>query len=98
MSKKLSKKEEMKLKLTILEAEYVAMENLKATSYNVHAKDLSRTAISTLYHQQLYLDTLIVKICKLVERLKKDGVSVHRNETALRLYWEYSDKIHLGLF
>lgn len=97
MCKRLSKKDELMLKLSRYVAEYIAMENLKANSYNVHAKDLSRTAIITLYHQQIHIDSLIGKICKLVDRLKRDGVSIY-NETALRIHREYSKLIHKGLF
>ena len=95
--KKLTKNQEAKLKLSRLTTEYKALEKLKSTSYDVHAKDLSRTAIITLYHQQMYIDSLIGKICKLVDKLKKEGVTIH-DETALRIHKEYSKLIRKGLF
>lgn len=97
MCKKLSKKQEVMLKLSRFTAEYEALEKQKEEYYKVHTKEVSRTAILTLYHQQLYIDSLIGKICKLVEKLRSEGVAIN-NDTAIKVHKEYMKLIRKGLF
>lgn len=97
MCKKLSKKNEVMLKLSRYTAEYEALEKQKMEYYKLHTKDVSRIAIITLYHQQLYIDSLIGKICKLVEKLKNEGKAIN-NDTAISVHKEYMKLIRKRMF
>ena len=95
MCKKLSKKQDLLLKLSRYSAEYETLEKQKVEYYEKHKK-VTRTNVLTLYHQQVYLDTLIKKICNLVERLKKDNILID-NEVATDVHNEFKNAIKMGL-
>ena len=89
---------EMKLILRLGEytAEYLALEREKEIYYLEHTKDMSRTTIVTLYLRQVYIDTLIKKIVRLVDRLRKDDVEFD-NEVAILVYDYYAPAMKRGL-
>ena len=95
--KRLNKEQEMLARLDTYTTEYLAMEQLKAQYYRDHINDRSRTAILTLYHQQIRIDTLVKQICLLVDRLMDKDIDF-TNETAVMVYNYFSPQIKIGLF
>ena len=95
MCKKLSRKNELLLKLSRYSAEYETLEKMKVEYYEKHKK-VTRTNILTLYHQQIYLDTLIKKICNLVDKLNKENILID-NEVALEVHRDFKNAIKMGL-
>ena len=92
MCKKLSKNEEMLLKLSRYSLEYETMEKQKVEYYEKHTK-VDRTVVFTLYHQQVYIDSITKKICTLVDKLRRENVTIDNP-----LHKDFSKLFHKGLF
>ena len=80
--------------------EYTDNTNLKMSEkemyYVAHVRDISRTAIVTMYLMQSNVDTLIKQICTLVGRLMREDVDID-NEVAIAVYDYYNPAIKRGL-
>ena len=79
-----------------LTTEYCSLERDKEKYYISHIKDISRTAIVTLYLKQAYIDTVIRRIVSLVSRLIRADVDID-NECAIEVYNYYSPNLRRGL-
>lgn len=87
---------ELKIHLGQLTTEYCCLEREKEEYYISHIRDISRTAIVTLYLKQAYIDTLIKRIVSVVSRLVRADVYVD-NECAIEVYNYHAPRIRRGL-
>lgn len=86
----------MLVRLEKYTTEYMSLEREKELYYLKHTRDISRTAIVTLYLMQEHIDTLIKQICTLVGRLDRNGID-YDNEVATYVYNTYAPSMKRGL-
>lgn len=86
----------MLIRLGQYTTEYLSLEMEKEKYYREHLNDMSRTTIVTLYQMQVYIDSVIKRICILVGRLIRDDVEFD-NEVATLVYNYYAPSIRRGL-
>ena len=84
------------IRLNQYTTEYLSLEMEKEKYYREHLNDMSRTTIVTLYQMQAYIDTVIKKICMLVDRINRLGLD-YDNECATLVYNYYAPSIRRGL-
>ena len=84
------------IRLNQYTTEYLSLEMEKEKYYREHINDMSRTTIVTLYQMQAYIDTVIKKICMLVDRINRLGLD-YDNECATLVYNYYAPSIRRGL-
>lgn len=93
---KTEKEMNLLIRLNQYTTEYLSLERDKETYYTEHINDMSRTTIVTLYMMQAYIDSVIKRICSLVERLNRNDID-YDNECATLVYNYYSPSIKRGL-
>ena len=96
MTKTIKRQMEMQIRLNRYTTEYLTLEREKEAYYVAHVRDISRTAIVTMYLMQSNIDCLIKQICTLTGRLIRDDVDID-NEVAIELYNYYEPRIKRGL-
>ena len=93
---KTEKEMNLLIRLNQYTTEYLSLERDKERYYTEHINDMSRTTIVTLYQMQAYIDSVIKRICILVERLNRNDID-YDNECATLVYNYYSPSIKRGL-
>lgn len=85
---------ELVVRLNKYTVEYCSLEREKEITFRryFYQNNYSRTAITTLYLRQSYIDTLIKKIVMLVRRLYRNEVDFE-NEVATMLFNEYDSQL-----
>lgn len=96
MTTRINEEVMMQTKLNKYTTEYLALEREKETYYVQHIRDISRTAIVTLYMMQANVDVSIKQICSLVGRMMRRDYNID-NEVAIELYNYYAPRIKRGL-
>ena len=76
--------------------EYVALEEEKERYYRQNIGKADRVVIHSLYLRQIYLDSLIRKIYKMVDALISLEIDFD-NEVATQIYNHYNPQIKRGL-
>ena len=84
------------IRLNQYTTEYLSLEREKEKYYREHSNDMSRTTIVTLYQMQAYIDSVIKKICIMVDRLNRNQIDFD-NEVATLVYNYYSPSIKRGI-
>ena len=96
MKKDESVEQVMVLRLSQLTIEYKALEEEKERYYKKNISNVERSVIQSLYLQQVYIDSRIKQICKLVDSLNALQIDFD-NELATQVYNYYMPQIKRGL-
>lgn len=86
---------ELLVRLNKYTTEYCALEREKESYYIANVRDISRSAIQSLYLQQAYIDSKIKQIICIVQRLNRHQVDFD-NEIATMLFNQYEPYIRRG--